>query len=192
MMMMGSLNMRLIPILNLTLTWILIRWFHQVKGNYLSLPGTHYNFIYLYLLISIFLLSKLYWISESTTSTSGWSIDYKNVLLHAISKPDDSSPRPYIYLQLSCNKIIDSDGQEIRFDGNNSDSYDSEKFVEVNLFVEGVEVADEMFVALSECASLHPCDTDSDTEKDKDDTEIEIDAKRSKIDMERFEDAAEN
>ena len=101
-------------------------------------------------------------------SSGGWSVDYKNVLLHAISKPDES--RPYIYLQLTCNKLIDAGGHEISFaDGDGED-----KFVEVNLFVGDVGVADEMFVALSECAALYPC-PESDEE----------------MDMHRFEDAAE-
>lgn len=150
-----------------------------------------------------FSFSKLYWISDES---NGWSVDYKNVLLHAISKPDES--RPYIYLQFSCNKIIDVSGQEISFSNNadaNGDGEEDEKFVEVNLFVKDNSTADDIFVALSECASLHPCDTDSESEfdeiveseSDESETETEIEsseneAKRSKIDLERFEDAAEN
>ena len=128
--------------------------------------------------------SKLYWIS---TESSGWSVDYKNVLLHAISKPDES--RPYIYLQFGLTKIIDPHGQEISFSDGNEDE---EKFVEVNLFVKDNEVGDEMFVALSECASLHPCDDESEDEREN---ETETDGernKRIKIELERFEDAAEN
>ena len=130
-------------------------------------------------------------------------MDYKNVLLHAISKPDES--RPYIYLQFSCNKIIDVSGQEISFSNNanaDGEEEDDEKFVEVNLFVKDNSTADDIFVALSECASLHPCESDSESEFDgivesesEGETETENsenEAKRSKIDLERFEDAAEN
>lgn len=52
-------------------------------------------------------------------------------------------------------------------------------------------MADEMFVALSECASLHPCEDDDDQDEGDCDSE-DLEAKRSKIDMGRFEDAAEN
>ena len=122
----------------------------------------------------------------------GWSVDYKNVLLHAISKPSDS--RPHLYLQLSCNKLIDCIGQEVSF---KSDFDEDDKFVEINLYVEDEKSVDEMFVILSECASLHPCDdSDSDSEhayeeeqNDRDCSEPE--KKLNKIDMERFEDAAE-
>ena len=114
-------------------------------------------------------------------------MDYKNVLLHAISKPDAS--RPSIYLQLSCNRIIDTNGTEI--DLNRSD-VEEEPFVEVNLFVENDATVDKMFVALSECASLHPC-----ADEDESDSEDEswAERKKSKIldetNEERFEDAIE-
>lgn len=123
----------------------------------------------------------------------GWSVDYKNVLLHAISKPNES--RPYIYLQLSCNKIVDHQGNQVDFRADEEDGdEEDEKFVEVNLFVGSESVADEMFVALSECASLYPCDSESDAseQEHEQEDEVEVDNKKCKIDHERFEDAAEN
>lgn len=166
--------------------------------------------MYLTVLIrSLFLTcSKLYWIGsydaevDSSIEPRGWSVDYKNVLLHAISKPDQT--RPSIYLQLSCNKILDHNGNEINADREDDD--DDEKFVEVNLFVKGIREADEMFVALSECASLHGNESDSENESeselDYENETVEVKGenvnetpavvKKCKIDEERFEDAAEN
>ncbi len=156
------------------------------------------------LIRSLFLTcSKLYWIGsldtkvDSSFEPRGWSVDYKNVLLHAISKPDQT--RPSIYLQLSCNKILDHNGNEINAD-RDDDGDGDERFVEVNLVVEGIGEADEMFVALSECASLHGNDSeneneselDSENETDEDENETPSVEKKCKIDEERFEDAAEN
>lgn len=137
------------------------------------------------------LLSKLYWIGSKEDPT-GWSIDYQHVLLHAISKPSES--RPYIYLQLSCNKVYDISGNEISL---KSENEDEDKFVEVNLYVEGEKEVDDIFVALSECTSLHPCEdeySDSDENSESDPADInnsEPQRKIYKLDEERFEDAAE-
>jgi chloride channel, nucleotide-sensitive, 1A len=147
--------------------------------------------------------SKLYWIhfnEDSSSSPTGWSIDYQHLLLHAISKPSES--RPYIYLQISCNKVYDIHGHEISF---KSEIDDEDKFVEVNLYVrEGERAVDDIFVALSECTSLHPCDDDDSDddnynglESENDQFEVsenqadEPERKINKIDEERFEDAAE-
>lgn len=139
---------------------------------------------------SFYFCSKLYWIAESVESSPlGWSIDYKNVLLHAISKPSES--RPYIYLQLECNKLIDVEGKEICPVDDDREDDEEDKFVEVNLYVEDEKQVDEMFVALSECASLHPCDDDSDESDFGDFCDDEPERKVNKIDTERFEDAAE-
>ena len=139
----------------------------------------------------------MYWISSKEDKTIyGWSIDYQHLLLHAISKPSES--RPYIYLQLSCNKVYDTLGHQINFKSlneNEDEADEDEKFVEVNLYVGegGDKMVDEIFVALSECTSLHPCDDDDDD--DNDDGEIcdidEPERKLNKVDDERFEDACE-
>lgn len=86
---------------------------------------------------------------------------------------------------------------------------DEEKFVEIKFFVGSEGEADEMFVALSECASLHPCEEESESEfegevdeseseeseeqeSEADESEESEDNKKCKVDLERFEDAAEN
>lgn len=173
------------------------------KGE-LILTARYTHIITLYHVLMCILCSKLYWISIDNL---GWSIDYKNVLLHAISKPANTSSisssqllttsdRPHIYLQLSCDKLIDSNFQEIKLKSFADDSADDDsseeddKFVEVKLYVENDEIVDDIFVALSECASLHPCDS----EESEDDTDhgTDTDLKRNKIDLGRFEDASEN
>ena len=123
----------------------------------------------------------------------GWSIDYKNVILHAISKPDAESP--HLYLQLSCNRLFDANGHEFSFIETGED--EDEKFLEVKLKVGEEKVVDEMFISLSECAALHPNESDeSDDEEDKEDELSDSNEPARKIgkidDTNRFEDAAEN
>ena len=71
--------------------------------------------------------------------------------------------------------------------------------------MEGEKAVDDIFVALSECTSLHPCEDDSDLDhsdrchsnhSDSESDTAEFDhnkppRKINKLDEERFEDAAE-
>lgn len=60
---------------------------------------------------------------------------------------------------------------------------------------EGEKAVDDIFVALSECTSLHPCvEEDSECEFDGDESEYESSEpqkKINKLDEERFEDSVE-
>lgn len=88
---------------------------------------------------------------------------------------------------------MDVDGRDILYNQSSSEGDEEEegdKFVEVNLYVEGEKLVDEIFVSLSECASLHPCDNDSFGD-DCSGSDDEPERKVNKIEMERFEDAAE-
>lgn len=157
--------------------------------------------------------SKIYWIN-SVESLGGWSVNYQNVILHAISKPGD---RPYIYLQINYDKIYDVNGDEIENlkseriispDGvieeeSENDNYnddddddDEEKFVEVHLYVKDELIADELFLALSECSALHPTTTETEElsgeEEEEEPEKGEPEKKINRIDLDRFEDAGEN
>lgn len=136
-------------------------------------------------------------------------MDYQNVILHAISKPGD---RPYIYLQINYDKIYDVNGDEIENlkseriispdgvieeesdnDNYNDDDDNEEKFVEVHLYVKDESIADELFLALSECSALHPTTTETEELSGEEEPEKgEPEKKINRIDLDRFEDAGEN
>lgn len=103
---------------------------------------------------------------ENEGRTVGWSVDYQNLILHAITTQSD---RPCVYLQLNYTKMCDDSGKEIHFHSNDAEEDEAdedEKFVEINLFLDAVKTADELFVALSECAALHPDDEDESDDED--------------------------
>lgn len=102
-------------------------------------------------------------------------VDYRNVMLHAVSRPDT---RPSLYLQIEVDSVdfsgLSGDGEEeVAFRG------EDKPFLEVNLFLENEGQLDEAFIALSECAALHPdsdesSEDDDESAKDEDDHDIEI------------------
>lgn len=112
---------------------------------------------------------------ENEDRTVGWSVDYQNLILHAITTQSD---RPCVYLQLNYTKMCDDSGKEIHFHSNDAEEDEAdedEKFVEINLFLDAVKTADELFVALSECAALHPDDEDESDNEDAGFTVAETD-----------------
>ena len=94
-------------------------------------------------------------------------MDYKNVLLHAISKPDESvhtftsnsvATRSLTFLAKKFHFLITQTRT-----GRKKMMKSLSKSI---CFVKDNSTADDIFVALSECASLHPCESDSESEFD--------------------------
>ncbi len=98
------------------------------------------------------------WAQENGTY---WSVDYRDILLHAsCAKSFD------LHIQLST--VLEGE-QEIIFEGGEDECF---PFLAVSFSFSDSEQVDEAFVALSECAALHP-DSSSDSEQDEDDEEDE-------------------
>lgn len=125
-------------------------------------------------------------------------MDYKNVLLHAVSRPDT---RPSLYLQIELDNVVDADGQELI----ESADLEEDSFLELNIYPTDEATLDDAFVALSECAALHPCDEDSSEEEDSaedeeedseqeqyDESDEESNEKSKKVKIEQVEDAHED
>ncbi|KAG5461256.1 MAG: regulator of volume decrease after cellular swelling-domain-containing protein, partial [Olpidium bornovanus] len=104
----------------------------------------------------------LYWYSDELKR--GIAVDYPSVGIHAICRePDLYSPAPCIYCQLDGDDFDENNVEqptEVRFVPENSESGMSED-LGAALSLEGVTAAfDDVYQALSHCASLHP-DRDS-------------------------------
>lgn len=103
---------------------------------------------------------RLYWITSDVGET-GFAVDYPDVLLHAISRPED---RPSLYLQVNLTRVLDESGTDIATsDEFDSDDEESRPYAEIILAPHDATTVDEMFLALSECAALHPDADDNDS-----------------------------
>lgn len=86
---------------------------------YLTAQYIHHFYLYYHytlplILFNLFIIRKLYWIS-STGTTGGWSVEYPDILLHAVLKSSDTPnpTRTSLYLHLNANKILNENGEEI-------------------------------------------------------------------------------
>ncbi|KAI8065288.1 regulator of volume decrease after cellular swelling-domain-containing protein [Gongronella butleri] len=111
--------------------------------------------------------SMLYFYSEAVHS--GIAVEYPDVIIHAISRQDT---RPSIYCQLDAGLFFPS--QQLPADEDQDDLV-----TELFFMPDDPETLEDIYLALSECAALHPdldmADEDNDAYEDGDDSNYFVD-----------------
>ncbi|XP_046428833.1 methylosome subunit pICln isoform X1 [Neodiprion pinetum] len=105
--------------------------------------------------------SLLSWVSGTTGQ--GFSLEYPNISLHAISRDQQLHPHQYLYVMVDA-KLDPADMQELlpidaRSEGNDEEDDDDESetpMTEMRFVPENSNSLDAMFQAMSQCQALHP------------------------------------
>jgi len=97
---------------------------------------------------------------------TGFSCDYEDVVLHALSRDNNGAEQSAsFYLQLALQNLCDSTGHRVTLDTEreSEDEASDEKpcpFAEVHFWADDEDAegtrAEAIFLAMSECAALHP------------------------------------
>ncbi|KAJ3307832.1 hypothetical protein HDU76_004332 [Blyttiomyces sp. JEL0837] len=103
----------------------------------------------------------------NTTTSTAYTIDYPSIVIHAISRGNSNEP-PCIYCQLDSNAVVDErgvnggNGDEVTEKGGDGDEEEEEEeddgdvAYEMRIIPDDGGALDDIFLALSECAALHP------------------------------------
>ncbi|KAL1123718.1 hypothetical protein AAG570_001491 [Ranatra chinensis] len=95
---------------------------------------------------------RLAWV-EDTSLQQGYSIEYKNVSLHAISRDLQAFPEECLYVMLDL-------AMESPQEANGDADEEGTEMTELRFIPEDKGCLDAMFQAMSHCQTLHP-DTDN-------------------------------
>ncbi|KAL5005008.1 hypothetical protein ScPMuIL_018464 [Solemya velum] len=100
-------------------------------------------------------------VAWTSTSGQGFSLEYPNISLHAVSRDTSSYPQECLYLMLDCKLCEDTERKSESSDEEESPTTD------VRFIPADKGVLDAMFSAMSECQALHPDEQDTDSEAEQ-------------------------
>ncbi|PIA17559.1 hypothetical protein COEREDRAFT_86165 [Coemansia reversa NRRL 1564] len=91
----------------------------------------------------------------------GFSLDYQNIVIHAVSKEPEKAA--HLYCQLDCklpglvNSCNSTNGNKHGSEDEDSEQDDeTEDFAEIRFYPKNPQILDELFKAMCECAALNP------------------------------------
>ncbi|KAJ2077751.1 Methylosome subunit pICln [Coemansia sp. RSA 988] len=126
----------------------------------------------------------------------GFSLDYQNIVIHAVSKEPNEAV--YLYCQLDCqlpgllNSSVDTNGKAHDSGEEDSEQGDEEQFAEMRFYPKDTQILDELFKAMCDCAALNP-DTGDDSDGNSANNEFyKSDANGEKIDADGVEKYSDN
>ncbi|XP_042190510.1 methylosome subunit pICln isoform X2 [Callorhinchus milii] len=118
--------------------------------------------------------SRLAWFDGSGM---GFSLEYPNISLHAVSRDLTVYPQEHLYVMV--NGKLGEDSKETNMDGKGSEEEeddDTDPITEVRFVPSDKTALEPMFTAMCDCQALHPDPDDTDSENDfqEDDEEYDV------------------
>ncbi|KAK6317339.1 hypothetical protein J4Q44_G00127390 [Coregonus suidteri] len=122
-------------------------------------------------------------------SGMGFSLEYRSISLHAISRDLTAYPKEHLYVMVNtklkdnCEKDVEEEDDEDESTDDDCDADSISPVTEIRFVPSDTASLEPMFSAISECQALHPDPEDSDSEGDEYDVE---EAEQGQIDLTAF------